>query len=252
MSYIPLADRMTRLSRLIYIAACIIVVQAAHASAASSKPGPTGDSLVMAKLSNTRTYDRVSSDDLLTASVGADASVCTVTGTNISPSHCADLAKQEILRRRPVKELLTAVREGNGADGKAFQAIQLLEKIRGPEVEAGLRHIAEPYDGNVGNYLALQYFADRCETWSLKILNDHWFDFGIPSFVWGQAVEDFGYCHYLPATANMISSLDAASGNLSDAANDALRRMYPDGPKGTVGDAAVKAWTAYVSAHSSH
>jgi hypothetical protein len=243
---------MTILLRLIFTAFLVTGAQAAHGSSTSSEAPSATDSLVIATLATAPTYMQGSTGDLLTAAIGQDASACTVSSVPISPAHFADLAQREVLRRKPLSELLTALREGNIADGKALQAIQLLEKIKGPELEADLRQIAEPYDGNLGNYLALLHLSDRCDIWSLHILNDHWFDFGIPSFVWAEAVEDFGKCHYLPATANLISTLDAASGNLVDAASDSLRRLYPTGPKARVGHAPVNAWTAYVSADSKH
>jgi hypothetical protein len=120
--------------------------------------------------------------------------------------------------------------------------------IGGPDVEAGLHRIAYSFDGSLGNYLALIHFASHCETRSLRILNDHWWKFGIPSYVWAEAVEDFGSCRFKPATANLILALNAASGNVVDAANVSLRRLYPDGPKPEAGDAAVKAWTTWIDA----
>ena len=241
---------MTDLSRVAFAAALVIGAQAAHASSTSSKSPSAIDSAVMTKLAKDRTYDRASRNDLLAASIGLDASLCG-RGASISATHCADLAKREILRRKPVQELLTAVLEADVTDGKGLQAMHLLEQIKGPEVEPGLRHIAENFDANPGNYLALLHFADMCQTWSLQVLNNHWLEWSIPSFVWAEAVEDFGRCDYRPATNHLISSLDAASGNLVDAADDSLRRMYPNGPKEGIGAPAISAWSAWVSVHSS-
>jgi hypothetical protein len=247
-----LGAAITNLPRVALAAALIIGTQTAHTASTSSESRSAIDSVVMTKLAKARTYDRASTNDLLAASVGLDTSPCAVSGVSISPTHCADLAKREILRRRPVQKLLTAVREASIADGKGLQAIHLLEQIKGPEVERGLRRIAETFDTDPGNYLALLHFADMCQTWSLQVLNSHWFGWRIPSFVWAGAVEDFGRCDYRPATTHLISSLDAASLNLVDAADDSLRRMYPNGPKAGVGEVAISAWTAWVRTHSSH
>lgn len=228
----------------------LVGAHAAYASSVLSKSTSAIDSLVMARLARAPTYERFSNNDLLTASVGLDASLCAASGANISHDHCAELAKQEILRRKPVKELLAAVREAVMVNGKGAEAIQILEEIKGPGVEAGLRSIAEPFTTDPGNYLALLHFADMCQTWSLRVLNRHWFEWGISSVLWAQAVTDFGRCEYRPATVNLISDLDAASGNLIDAAYDSLRRMYPDGPKVSFGEAAVKAWTVWIDAHA--
>lgn len=228
-----------------------LAVSTAIASSNMSKSGPV-DSLVTAKLATTPIYIQGSSDDVLTAAVGRDSPACGANAPAMSPAHCAELATQEILRRKPLRDLLSAVQNGNIEDGKALKAIQLLDEIKGPDVDSGLRAIAVTFDTGFGHYLALKYFADKCEAWSLQDLNNRWFEFELPSFVWTNAVADFGHCDYLPETANLIASLNAASGNLVDAAYDSLRHMYPDGPMASFGDAAVKAWTAYVSAHSRH
>lgn len=240
---------MTNLLQLVLATMLVLGTQTAYASSASSESSATIDSLVLVRLGKAPTYEQYSNHDLLTASVGLDASLCAESGTNISRSHCAELARQEILRRKPVRELLAAVRDADMMSGKGAEAIQLLEQINGPEVESGLRRIAETFTADPGNYLALLHFAEKCQTWSLQTLNRHWFQWGIPSFVWAEAVYEFGHCDYRPATANLISSLDAASGNITDAAEGSLRRMYPDGPKGSLGQAAVKAWNAWIDAH---
>lgn len=213
---------------------------------------PSAESRVIAKLAVIPTYIQNSQADLLTASVGIDARACKVGGFSISPARCSKLAKAEIMRRKPIRKLFVALKNGDLVDGKAWAAYSLLEKIDGPKVEAELSTIAHQNALDLDNFLALMYFADRCRDWALRTLNQNQWQYGVPSFVWAEALADFGQCKYWPATPGLINDLNAASLNAVDAAYHSLRNMYPYGPRTTFGPDAVKAWKTWISRHKIH
>lgn len=213
---------------------------------------PSAESKVIAKLAMLPTYIQNSQADLLTVSVGMNARACKVGSFSISPARCSKLAKAEIMRRKPIRTLFVALKNGDMVDGKAWVAYDILKKIDGPEVEAGLSTIAHQNALDLDNFLALMYFADRCQDWALRTLNQNRWQYGISSFVWAEALADFGQCKYWPATPGLINDLNAASLNAVDAAYRSLRNMYPDGPHATDGPDAVKVWKAWISEHKIH
>lgn len=81
------------------------------------------------------------------------------------------------------------------------------------------------------SYLIANYLAERGNTKALAVLNKHYYQYPISSWEWSSTVELFGKYQYRPAVSNLIDSLDAASLNVSGAACDALRQIFPGSPR---------------------
>ena len=159
-------------------------------------------------------------------------------------SECDAMAEAELVRRKPISELFDTADKGWMV--RALWATRVLEKIGSPDSEQALVRLARstPRPGSFG---ALMHFAKRCETWSLAALNDHWWNFGISSFIWAEAVEQFGVCKYQPSSTNLAAGLSAASLNVVEAACTSLKSMYPTGPECEPGLEGVEIWQAWLA-----
>lgn len=81
------------------------------------------------------------------------------------------------------------------------------------------------------SYYVAHYLAKRGNTAALATLNRHYFKYPVSSWQWSYTAELFGKYRYMPAASNLVESLDAASLNVSAAACNALREMFPDSPR---------------------
>lgn len=190
-----------------------------------------------------------STEDLLT--VIAEGYTYCVWGVNqpktADEGYCAKSAEAELLRREPVDELVKYIQTQSLTDVGFYEAVEVLKAIGGAKAEGGFRVLAQGKETGEGQFVGLMYFADRCDPESLKTLNEHWGKFGIPSFMWAEAVYQFGNCNYRPATENLVKALNAASFNLVDAALSSLKKMYPDGPReAATPEETKKAWSEWV------
>jgi hypothetical protein len=149
--------------------------------------------------------------------------------------------------RAPVDDLVKIIQSTPISDHRFYQAVDYLKKIAGAKTAHGFRVLSQSGEFDEGKFVGLMYFADQCDPESLKVLNDHWWQFTIPSYVWEEAVFQFGNCQYRPATSNLVKALNAASLNVVDAALFSLKKMYPDGPKETETPVdTMKAWTEWL------
>lgn len=81
------------------------------------------------------------------------------------------------------------------------------------------------------NYFSAMYLAKVGNPKALSILNRHFWAWPVSSWEASYMAEAFGLCKYRPAIRNLVKALDAASLNLSGAAYEALRTIFPNSPK---------------------
>lgn len=160
--------------------------------------------------------------------LGGDLTPCKSESSSAQAgADCSDLAKKELVRRAPIAELAHAAVEGFAAE--EFWAVKILEEIDRPDAKKELRRLAD-LSPSFGSYGAQMHFARQCENWALSLLNENWGNYGIPSSVWAEAIEQFGQCRYEAATENLVASINSASLNVVDAACESLKLIYPRGP----------------------
>ncbi len=143
----------------------------------------------------------------------------------------------------------------------------LLEAFSNPTDDTQLKHIVDvlyPMDDKRINaafkkyinsnelsetmYYCLNYLAKQGDMEALKILNKNYFKYPVSSWQWSYTVELFGKYHYIQATENLLTSLDAASLNVVDAAFKSLFLLYPDAPrKFDTPEEAVKVLKKYIA-----
>jgi len=92
------------------------------------------------------------------------------------------------------------------------------------------------------SYYIADYLARRGNTAALATLNKHYFQYPVSSWQWSYTVELFGKYRYMPATTNLVESLNAASLNLSGAACNALQEIFPDSPRHFMGPTEAKSY----------
>lgn len=162
-----------------------------------------------------------------------------------------NLVEQELSRRRPTRELLDAFRSANGI-WSSFVLFNLLRDLDDPEVGRQLKLMAGQ-DTELPSYLALKYFAERGEEWSLKVLNDHYFKYPVSSAEWAGIAALFGRYHFRPAAENLARSVGAASLNLAGAAHESLCELFPEAAdeakKLETPEAEQAYWIDYVGKH---
>ena len=136
--------------------------------------------------------------------------------------------ESELVVRHPYGDLIQVFT-------RSFDFIQLswiydvLRQLRGPRADSSLRPLASSANDHESTYYALKYFAEVCDSTALGILNRDYFGYGTSSLEWASTVKFFGKCRFASAVPNLIESLNAASGNLSEAAEVALLQMFPGG-----------------------
>ena len=91
---------------------------------------------------------------------------------------------------------------------------------------------------NLTMYFCLSLLAKRGDEDALRILNINYYKYPVSSAQWADTVEFFGKFKYRPAIPNLIKSLDSASLNLVDAAEESLERLFegPHPPFKTIGE----------------
>jgi hypothetical protein len=156
------------------------------------------------------------------------------------------LVEQEIVKRRPYKEL-SYVFAATTDDVQQAWVADVLDKMRGPEADAALRpYISKSRDETT--YQALKYFAHACDGDALRILNGNYLKYPTSSREWASIVRSFGECKYRPAVPNLVETVSAMMINLGYASHRALLSIYPDA-KIEFGNPTKtrEAWTKYVS-----
>jgi hypothetical protein len=134
----------------------------------------------------------------------------------------------ELVIRHPYDTLMEVFR-GSHDFIQLSWIYDVLRELRGPRADSSLRPFLSSANDDEATYYALKYFAEACDTTALIILNRHYFQYGTSSLEWASTVRFFGKCRLASAVPNLIESLNAASGNLSAAAESALLQMFPGG-----------------------
>ncbi|EEF58036.1 hypothetical protein [Pedosphaera parvula] len=135
-----------------------------------------------------------------------------------------------LLERRQTEFLINAYQQSSDARVRSYLVSRVLYYIEEPAVLAVFRaQLSEEEDEE--SYYVANYVAKTGDTKALKILNCHYYLYPVSSVQWSDTVELFGKFGYRPAIPNLIESLDAASFNLVDAAEESLEKLYPDSPR---------------------
>jgi hypothetical protein len=137
-----------------------------------------------------------------------------------------DWAAHELsLRGDP--DVLIAAYEQSGDPYQRLMLVQALSDMDRPKVVELMRRIAGPSpDREV--FLANLYLARRGDKKALESLNRVGGD--VSSIQWAAAVRLFGKYRYRPAVGTLVQALGAASGNVSQAADESLRMLFPGAP----------------------
>lgn len=80
-------------------------------------------------------------------------------------------------------------------------------------------------------YYIVLYVAKTGDTKALDILNKNYYQYGISSSEWAEAIKLFGRFRYEPAVPNMVASFQSVSVNVIEASVESLEQIYPDSKK---------------------
>jgi len=103
----------------------------------------------------------------------------------------------------------------------------VIGEIDAPEVRDLMRPLANE-ELDLQSFFANKYLAAKGDLDALAQLNENYFLYAVPSFVWSEAVWVFGEQKYEPATCNIVESLNAAYLGLAEQAAIALKAIHPD------------------------
>ena len=137
-----------------------------------------------------------------------------------------DEAAHELLLRGDMNALIAAYEQS--AD--LFQRqrlVQALLNVDSPQVLEFMRRIARPLpDREV--FMANLYLARRGDKKGLENLNRA--GGNASSIEWAAVMRLFGKYRYRPAVGNLVLALEEASGNVSQAARESVRMLFPGAP----------------------
>jgi hypothetical protein len=136
----------------------------------------------------------------------------------------------ELVARREVGFLLASLNASTNEDVREYLVSEVLCRIDDRRIYDAFALRLDNKEDRESYYVAL-YLAERGDASALATLNRHYFAYPVASYEWASAAEMFGKYKYVPATTNLVDSLDAASLNLSAAACNALQEIFPDSPK---------------------
>lgn len=132
---------------------------------------------------------------------------------------------RELARREPV-ELLLATFESTGDYWQKRFVVLALYKIDDARIaESFRRHLSDETTHDA--YYIANYLAKTGESDALAILNWNYRKYPVSSLQWSDTVKLFGKHRHWAAAANLVASLDVASLNLSSAAYESLREIFP-------------------------
>jgi len=137
------------------------------------------------------------------------------------------IIRDELVRRKQIAPLIKAFENPLDEDQQLIVAQALFYTDDNRIAPTFKKHISSEINDTM--YFCLNYLAKRGDKEALKILNDNYFQYGVSSFQWADTVQWFGKYKYRPAIPNLIDSLNAASLNLVDAAQESLEQIF-DGP----------------------
>ena len=150
---------------------------------------------------------------------------------NVEPTsrvHYPELVVNELVRRKPVNQLLDALKESNDWAQDNWLEVAL-SRVRGSTVDSTMAALARAGADNALGYLALLYFAEIGTPWALLQLDCQYAELPISSMERVDVVRLFGKYKFYPAALNLAETLDAMYLNLGDAALQSLLAMYPEG-----------------------
>jgi hypothetical protein len=154
--------------------------------------------------------------------------------------------EDELIRRHPVAGIVHIFDITSDRIQQAWM-LDILARLRGDKTDAALRpFVTEGLDD--ANYLALKYFAEKCDAPALTMLNRNYFKYGASSMEWASIVREFGKCRYKPASENLVRSIGAMNIDLGYAALQSLEMMYPDAHIAHDSNVA-QAWQSYLVSH---
>jgi hypothetical protein len=136
----------------------------------------------------------------------------------------------ELVSRREVDFLLASLNASTNEHAREWLVSEVLYRIDDHRVSGAFTRCLSDKEDRESYYVAL-YLAERGDATALTTLNRHYFAYPVASFEWASATEIFGKYKYIPATTNLVDSLNAASLNVSAAACNALQEIFPDSPK---------------------
>ncbi len=136
----------------------------------------------------------------------------------------------ELAARHEIDFLLQSVHNPQNANIRTLLISSVLYQIEDEKVLTAFRSLLSDTENEDSYYIA-NYLAKHGDPTAFATLNRHYFQYPVSSWQWSYTVELFGQYKYVPATTNLIESLDAASLNLSGAACHALQQIIPDSPK---------------------
>lgn len=135
----------------------------------------------------------------------------------------------ELVARHEVDFLLASLDASNNEEVRKWLVSGVLYHIDDPRIyDAFTRRLNDKEDEE--SYYVANYLAKQGNTAALATLNRHYFQYPVSSWQWSYTVELFGKYRFMPATTNLVESLNAASLNLSVAACNALHEIFPDSP----------------------
>jgi hypothetical protein len=127
-----------------------------------------------------------------------------------------------------------------------------LERLRSPEVDRALASFTCGKATELKSYLAFLYLAETGQEAALARLACDYYELPLSSLEKAEVAELFGRHMYFPAARKLVETLEAASGNLADAALKSLTTLYPDGKRGfSSPDKAVKYWSKRITTAAS-
>ena len=136
----------------------------------------------------------------------------------------------ELVARREVNFLLASLDTSTNEDARECLVSGVLYHIDDRRIYDNFANRLDDKEDEESYYIA-NYLAKRGNTAALATLNRHYFQYPVSSWQWSYTVELFGKYRYMPATTNLVESLDAAFLNLSGAACNALQEIFPDSPR---------------------
>ncbi len=136
----------------------------------------------------------------------------------------------ELVARREVDFLLASLDASTNEDVREALVSRVLYQIDDRRIYDYFANRLDDKEDEESYYIA-NYLAKQGNPAALATLNRHYFRYPVSSWQWSYTAELFGKYRYMPATTNLVESLDAASLNLSGAACNALQEIYPDSPR---------------------
>jgi hypothetical protein len=128
---------------------------------------------------------------------------------------------------RKEAELLMAAFDKSSDWSQREKLVEVMSGMDEPSVAEFMRSIARP-SSEREVFLANLYLARRGDQKALENLSRA--GGNVPSYEWAAALSLFGKYKYRPAVDTLIDALEAASGNVTQAAEESLRELFPRAP----------------------